>query len=160
MIIQALLVAASLATPVTETAPTGDTFEIFLANQSSLANSADGVRIEADRLELVQGNLVVLRSESFAVAVFQSHQVQLVVNRSARGVRTFDVISQMGGSVEVHADRMVPQQNNVILFYTGDRIVGLASQNGIQMVIDRDARLESDEGASRLGMALRERNRG
>ena len=160
MIIHALFVAMSLATPIAEAAPKGDTFEIFLVNPSVPGSPAEVILVEADNLELVQWNLVVLRSASSAVAVFQSHQVRLVVNQSTGGARTFDVIPQMGESIEIRADRMVPQQNNVILFYTGDRIVGVASQNGAQMVIDKGARIGSTERSNRRLDSIRERNRG
>ena len=55
---------------------------------------------------------------------------------------------------------MVAQQNNVILFYTGDYIVGMASQNGAQIVIDRGARIDSGETRARRSDPIRERNRG
>ncbi len=159
MIIHALLVAASLAAPLAETTAPGDRFAIFFNNQA-VPGTSKVIHVEADNLEIVQGNLVVLRSASAAVAVFQSYQVQLVVNQSSGGARTFEVIPQMGETIEIRADRMVPQQNSLILFYTGDLIVGMASQNGAQMVIDRGARIGSAERTNRRPNPVRERNRG
>ncbi len=159
MTIHALLVAASLAAPLAETTAPGDRFAIFFNNQA-VPGTSKVIHVEADNLEIVQGNLVVLRSASAAVAVFQSYQVQLVVNQSSGGARTFEVIPQMGETIEIRADRMVPQQNSLVLFYTGDLIVGMASQNGAQMVIDKGARIESAERSNRRLDPARERNRG
>ena len=144
MIIHALLVATSLAAPIEAPVAAADTFEITLMNQQMPGTTAGIIRIEADALDFIQWNLVVLRKSTATVAAFQSHQVQLVVNRSEPGARTFSVIPQNGSGIEIHADRMVPQQNNIILFYTGDEVVGLASQNGAQMVIDNGARIDGD----------------
>ena len=159
MLIHALLVATSLAAPAQTAPPVQDTFEITLLNQQAPVSPANVIRIEADHLEFVQCCLVVLRSGSTAVAVFQVHQVQLVVNRSAGGARAFEMIPHTGGNIEVRADRMMPHQNNVILFYTGDRIVGLASQNGAKMVIDKSAQIDGAEGNDRSADPVRHRNR-
>ena len=159
MLIHVLLVATSLAVPI-ETAPlVQDTFEITLVNQSAPGGPSNVIRIEADHLEFVQWSQIVLRSGPTAVAAFQIHQVQLVVNRSAGGARAFEMIPHTGENIEVRADRMMPQQNNVILFYTGDRIVGLASQNGAKMVIDKSARIDGADGSARLADPVRHRNR-
>lgn len=141
MLLSTLLVATTLgtATPLPTMAP--DTFEVMLAQHGGPFPGRQVLRIEADDLDFVQWNMVVLRREGASVAVFQSHQVLVAINRTAGGERTYELIPQQGAPVEFRADRMVPFQNNMVLFYTGDRIVGLATQNGAAVVLDKSARV-------------------
>ena len=140
----ALIIVAFFGSLGGAAAQSSDTFEIMLAPHGGHSAHSEVIRLEADQLEIVQCCYVTLRQGAEVVAALQSHQVALVVNRSAAGERSYEVFQHGGEALHVCADRMVPEQNGLVLFYTAGRLIGVASQNSAQIVIDAGVRLDRD----------------
>jgi len=138
----ALLIAALIAAPAAAAAQ--DTFEITFTQHGVLGAPTGVILLEADELEVFQCCTITLRRDLDAVAAFQSHQISLVVNRSAAGERVYDIFQHSGETLRVRADRMVPQQSGLVYFYTDGRLIGVTNQNTAQMVIDAGARVDQD----------------
>jgi len=108
------------------------------------------VRVEADQLEVFQGNLVILRRGDSPVAAVQLYQVVAAYSRSWEARGTYEVIPEVGSSVVVPADRMEPEQNGMMSFYAGDRLVGIANANGVRMIVERGRGCGGREGPGNL----------
>ncbi len=120
------------------------------SSRAKLREAMESLRSE--RLALLRENPFSVLDEGEVTGIY----LAAVENIRAQAARR-PAMSGKAIFVVVDADRMVPQHNNnVILFYTGDLIVGMASQNGAQMVIDRGARIESSERSNRRLDAVRE----
>ncbi len=120
-----------------------DTFEVvFPANRAPHRSSS--MFIEADALAAppVSGPIELRRGSSL-VAVFQSHQLLLIANRSAVGTRVFEVETQQG-AYEISADRMqFTTQHGLIVFWVGEEVVATVSAGQVAFVADRSARVEA-----------------
>ena len=137
-----IIAAALLALPCGVSAQGADRYEVMFANHHQPTAPMGGLEIRADRLDILQCCTATLRLDGEAVATFQTHQVATVVNRSIEGDRVFRVMTTQGEITRIHADRMVPQQNNLIFFFTDGRLSAFASQNSGQMVVDEGVLIE------------------
>lgn len=117
-----------------------DTFEVvFPMNRPQHRPSS--IFVEGDGLASPASGPIELRRGSSLVAVFQAHQLFLIVNRSARGTRVFEIDTQQG-SYEISADRMqLAAQHGPIVFWVGEELVAAVSPNHVLSVVDRSARI-------------------
>lgn len=118
---------------VSRRAAVPDTFEVYY--QARGPGILGPSRVVADELDAVGYGMISLKSDGEIVAIFQTHQVVAVLNRTVSGERSFRIQLQQG-QIDFSADRIIPSQSNMILLFSGGAVKGVVNTGQMQSIMD------------------------
>jgi hypothetical protein len=126
-----------------------DTFEVYLQSRGHLSPMVP-LRIAADELNTAAHSMVSLTANGRIVALFQSHQIVAILNRSRAGARSFRIELNQG-EIDFTADRILPFQSNQVVLYVDDLVSGIVTTNQVRAVVDVDSVVGGGSGWQLIG---------